>query len=413
MIILDEAQNLKDFKAVRGSRFLRHMAENLQIKLFAHSGSLTTRSLKDYGHLSALALREGSPLPIEPGALQEWCGALDPDSFAPVGALKRLCAVGETARAGFRRRLVQTPGVIVTEDAKLPTRLLLQTRKLEVPQEVKEHLTKIRNSAARPDGEELVEAIEVAACLRQMAAGLYLRWKFPRGEPVPVIDTWFNKRSAWHKAVRERLQHPQDHADSPLLLSLAAERAIDGQRHKADAPVWREGAEAWAAWKQVRETVQPETEAVWVSDFMVKDAVAFGNEAASIIWVEHVALGHAIAKAGKFPYFGGGPLASAEILKEDGKRTIVASLFAHSQGKNLQVFNRNLVTTWPASDGVCEQLIGRTHRTGQTADVVRVSKYAHTPEERQAFESAVEQAKYVQQTTGATHRLLFAEMENA
>jgi hypothetical protein len=286
---------------------------------------------------------------------------------------------------------------------------VLRERQLPVPEKVAKHLREIRASATRPDGEELVEALEVNACLRQMACGMFLRWRFPRGESEEVIDRWFRRRGDWHRLLRQRLKAPTDHADSPLLLSLAATRAIEGASPRADAPVWREGAEAWAKWKEVRDTVEPVSDAVWVDDFLVKDAVAFGKEAPAIIWFDHVAVGHAIAKAGGFPYYGGGALASSEILKEKGDRTIVASIHAHSTGKNLQMFSRNLVTTFPASDGICEQMIGRTHRSGQQAEVVTVDRYTHTQEEREALDTATQQAKYVMETTGAYHRLLFAE----
>jgi hypothetical protein len=141
---------------------------------------------------------------------------------------------------------------------------------------------------------------------------------------------------------------------------------------------------------------------------MVKDAVAWGREAPGIIWHEHTALGRAIAKAGQFPYYGGGAEASANILAEKGDRTIVCSIAAHGTGKNLQAFNRNLITTFPANDGICEQLIGRTHRTGQSRDVT-VDYYAHTAEEKDAFETAVRHATYVLETTGGLHKLLYAE----
>jgi hypothetical protein len=410
MIIADEAQHLKDKKATRTGRFLRYFAENLETKFYAHSGSLTTRSLSDYGHLATLSLRDGSPLPLDPATLQEWCGALDPTNTfpAPVGSLRRLCTPEQTARQGFRERLLATPGVVVTEDAKLPVKLILHERALAVSEVVREALAKIRSTATRPDGEELVEAIEVAACLRQMAAGCYYFWRYPRGEAQEVIETWFRRRGAWHCLLRERLKRPSDHADSPLLLALAAERSLEGARHKADAPIWREGAEAWAAWKEVRETVKPETSAKFVDDFMVKDAVAWGREAPGIIWHEHTALGHLIAKVGGFPYYGGGAEASSEILHETGDRTIVCSIAAHGTGKNLQAFNRNLITTFPANDGIFEQLAGRTHRTGQTKDVT-VDYYAHTMEEKEAFVTAMKHAQYVFETTGGLHKMLYAE----
>ena len=145
---------------------------------------------------------------------------------------------------------------------------------------------------------------------------------------------------------------------------------------------------------------------MWVDDFMVMDAVAWARVSPGIIWFDHVAFGHRVAELGRFPYYGGGNEASRAILGEYGKRTIVASIAAHGTGKNLQVFNRNLITTMPANDGVMEQLVGRTHRQGQLKDVT-VDFYSHTKEEIDALVSARSQADYVRQTTGALHKLTY------
>ena len=61
-----------------------------------------------------------------------WCGVLDADPPggypAPMGALAKLCKAGATAREGFRRRLLETKGVITTEDAQLPIKLSIRER---------------------------------------------------------------------------------------------------------------------------------------------------------------------------------------------------------------------------------------------------------------------------------------------
>lgn len=415
LIIADEAQFLKACMAVRTSRLLRYFGENPNTRFYAHSGSLTTRSLLDYGHLSALALHEGSPLPIDMGTLMEWCGALDPSPFpGPVGALRRLCRPDQTARAGFKDRLLATPGVVVTEDARLPTRLVFRERALKVPDSVKTHLHNIRDTGTRPDGEEFQESVQVAACLRQMAAGFYYFWRYPRGEPKEVIDLWFARRGEWNRAVRKQLQSPADHFDSPFLLANAARRALTGEVPASDAPVWHAGAEAYRNWKAVEETVEPKTASTFVDDFMVDDAVAWGREHLGIIWFDHISLGHRIASKGGFPYYGGGMEASEGILEENGNRTIVASIAAHGQGKNLQTaFSRNLITTFPANDGIVEQLVGRTHRYGQPQPVVTVDYYAHTQEEREALAAAQGHSRYVLETTGGLHKLSFAEWGKA
>ena len=41
-----------------------------------------------------------------------------------------------------------------------------------------------------PEGEEYEEALAVARALRQLAAGFYFRWVYPRGEPEPLILSW-------------------------------------------------------------------------------------------------------------------------------------------------------------------------------------------------------------------------------
>jgi hypothetical protein len=88
----------------------------------------------------------------------------------------------------------------------------------------------------------------------------------------------------------------------------------------------------------------------------------------------------------------------------------VASIAAHGQGKNLQTaFSRNLITTFPANDGIVEQLVGRTHRYGQPKPEVTVDYYAHTQEEREAVTTAKAHSKYVLETTGGLHKLSFAE----
>ena len=115
-----------------------------------------------------------------------------------------------------------------------------------------------------------------------------------------------------------------------------------------------------------------------------------------------------MSKLTGFPYHGGGKQASSDILKENGKRSIVASINAHREGKNLQdSFSRNLVITVMPDAGGLEQVIGRTHREGQPEDEVTFEFYLHTTELKDALEKAQLRAKYVQETTGSAQKLCY------
>ena len=411
LVIADEAQNLSNVEGVRGDRFLRYfMDAPYPVRLCAHSGSLTVDGLDDYSHLSALALLEGSPLPIDPDTVVEWASALDPFREgqrppAPPGALLRLCAPGEHARSGFRRRLVDTLGGITTLDASIPAKLVIRKRPTPpLPEKVAEALAQIRGGE-RPDGEELVEDVERKVAARQAAYGFYYYWRFPRGEPDDLILRWYAARKAWGRALRARLEARSEGMDSPLLLTEAADRYDAG--YVGPLPVWH--CPVRAAWRGVQPLVQPVPAFQWIDDFMAADAARWGRENVGIIYYQHTAFGRRLAEIGGFPIYEGGDEASAAIRAEDGTRTVVASLKAHGTGKNLQMFHRGLLANSPSNNGQLEQVLARLHRTGQEADAVTFDFYCHTPEVEDGWEKALSEAAYKLETTGSRERVLFAD----
>lgn len=433
LIIADEVHSLKGRGTARVRRFLRFAADaSDEVRFCGWSGTLTSRSLLDYAHLAAVALDNSSPLPLHAPTVEEWASALDPDDlrggYFDAGKLKTsFCNPGESVREGFRRRLTDTRGFVATAENQLGVSLnFFQRKPPPVPDKVQEHLRKLRKSPTeggwvRPDGEELVDALRVAACARELAMGCFYRWRFPKGEPEDLIMRWFNARQAWNKEIRTRLHHSMEHLDSPMLCANAARRfyasgcvGCDREAkapHKKDCkekethPLW--GALHWPTWSQLEDSVYHETEVVWVDDYLLKDAAAWLKEKPGIAWTEHVEFGEKLAKLAGVPYYGGGDDASANIIHEDGKRSIVASTKAHHKGKNLQVFNRNLVVAPPGDGATLEQLIGRTHREGQKADEVEVYFYTHTPELNDALDKAIERAKYIAETTGSAQKLVY------
>jgi hypothetical protein len=407
-VMVDEAHAFAKHNAARTIRFERYWEkENPDARYGFQSGTLSKKSVKDSAHLFKWALRDNAPVPLHGPTLEEWSAALDPlDEPADPGELMRLCQPGEDVRAGYGRRRNSTPGVVATSvmsvDANLTIRILDPG---PVPEELTEFIAKA-HAGQRPDGEEFVEKLQEISCARQLSAGFFHRWRYPRGEPENVILDWFAKRQAFNRELRQKLHRPKEQLDSPGLLVKAAIRAYQDPPYTGEKPIWR--SEFFPEWHDVHDAVKPETQAVWVSDFIVKAAAAWAAENVGIIWVEYPELGERIARAAKIPYYGGGDIASAGIVAETGDRSIVASIKAHHWGKNLQQFCRNLVVTPPADGAMWEQLIGRTHRQGQQADEVTVDVFQHTAEYRQAFADAREYARFIQDTERSPQRLVFA-----
>lgn len=437
LIIADEVHNLRHRSAARTKRFFRYMKDHPGCRFVGMSGTITRKSVRDYQHLIELALKKNAPLPRDYGSLCEWAEALDvgDEPMAP-GALLQLCSddelervqeivgvgalhdngVGPDAttdevlrvqgivREAYRRRLLETPGVVATDEGAVDSSLNIAARRPLIPAEVRTAITNVLLKW-EIDGDELVDALAVARTARQLAAGFRYRWAWPVGEDgkQKIDDEWLNVRKWWNKEVREILKLSRKGLDSPMLIAGACERG-------------EFKSEYYEAWRKVKERATPPTETIWISDFLIKDAVAFAQEHATkaeplIIWYTWDAIGRRIAEVGGFPFFGAGAKASEALTQVDPTKTptIVASVKAHGTGKNLQMFTQNLITSPPAGGVDWEQMLGRTHRPGQLADEVNNFVYVHTAETEGAFRNAVMEAQYIEATTGQRQKLCYAE----
>jgi hypothetical protein len=394
LIVLDEAHNVKNDAAARTRRLRRYLSENPGTRVVALSGTITRRSLRDYWRLLMWALGPmRAPLPRHWRELQDWADAIDDEvedwkRLRP-GALQVLVDAGEDVRSGYRRRLVESPGVVATSEEELGTSLRILPFDLLPPPEVLSALSDLRKFWETPNGDPIVEAVDLWRHARELALGFWYRW-----EPYPP-KKWLEARREWKSYVRETLRHNRRGLDSELM-------------------VWNECAAdpdkslEWNRWAEIRDTFEPRTVAEWVSEFALEAATAWLAEVGGICWVEHVEFGKELSRLSGVRYFGGGPRASAEILDATGP--IIASIVAHSEGKNLQRYFRNLVVSPPSSGKRWEQMLGRTHRPGQRADEVVVEAFSYTPEQRESFASAVSEARYIEQTIGARQKLLYADV---
>ena len=431
LIIADEAHVFRHSSAARTKRFLRYMADHPGCRFVPLSGTMATRSVRDFWHLADHALRASSPAPRIWRDVEDWSRALDPPEriegrtpLAP-GAIAELCGpearaevaasvfdeqrdvkgrqivappeAREVARRVFGRRLAETPGVVSIADPTVDCSLVISALRVEVPPVVQAAFDELRKKWSIAS-EELRDAKDVHRFARQLACGFYYRWAWPGG--VPDFE-WLEARAAWRGEVRKILSRSRAGLDSPLLVANAAER----EELNDDA------LDAWAVWKAVRERPEPPTEAIWLDErFLFDDVLRWcercqKDDAPGIVWYQHLAVEERLRALG-VPVFGAGAVGLDKLRVPFA----AMSIEAHSEGWNLQHhFCRNRVISCPANAKTWEQFLGRTHRRGQEADEVEVDIDQHDASLRSAFARALEQARFLESSMQQRQRICYAE----
>lgn len=406
VIICDEAHNLRNKKSARTRRFLEYFKDNPQTVACFLSGTMTTRRVQDYEHLLRMSLKQGTPLPLKWPELAAWGEVLNADGrptkheYRVVGRYWRRVVKQDKGvkfgRANFRRlyqrRLLLTPGVVATKDADVKASLLLVKRAIEVPESVEQAIRKLDQEWSTPDGEEEFEdALAYARVARQLSQGFFYRWRWDG----PVNHAWLEARRQWHRQVRAQIERGQRGFDSPLLVYNGVQRGDLTNPALIDA---------FAEWQKHKDFPVPPTEPVWISDYLVKDAIEWASrqKAPCVLWVDTKAMEEQFGAHG-IPVYGRG----TELPKEPPP-VICASIRVHGEGKNMQAWHKALVVSPPSNGKAWEQLLGRMHRSGQEADEVEYHYYAHTLAFQDAVSQARSDAKYTQETTGNRQRLCYA-----
>lgn len=392
LIILDECHKAKNVKSGTVRRLHRYMSEHPYTQVVAMSGTVSNRSLRDYWHLCFWCLKETlTPLPLKWTELCAWADAIDEGVANPMdpGALLEFCEPEDegNVRKGYRRRLTETPGVVASGDEELGVSLVIRKWKAQATEEVWATMSNCREIWEDPNGDPITEAVALWRLMRQLALGFWYRW-----DPLPPED-WMTARREWKRFVRHTISYNRRGLDTEL-------------------QVWNDQAKKpgteFLAWSALKDTFEPNVVTEWIDTSIfsrIKDWLTIGD---GIVWVEHTSFGERAAKELGIPYFGAGKKASSEILDASGP--IIASIAAHGTGKNLQQWNRNLITSPPASGKIWEQLLGRTHRMGQQADTVTCDVLLHAPELINSFEQALADARYLEDSLGGRQKLNYADI---
>ena len=472
LIIADEAHRLRNAKAARTKRiFGKHgyVTKN-QPQMVAMSGTITAKSINDYWQTIRACLKDNSPLPNSSHIVRQWGEVIDAHSSSwdgtadsnhpgdfytePIMPLVRWAQKNfpdedfpETIR-GFRKaykfRLNTAPGVVVSDEHEIGTSLLMRNEpasEKDTPGMAKLNklIETVKKDFIAPNGDEIDHAIHQFSWLYQLSAGFYndLYWPAPevlaleRGITVSQAENLLERAQhhhmllqIYHAALRKWLTYrAKPRMDTPFLVG--ADMAAHGPRNV--------GPELYGAWMDAKmadfeDRPGRRSRPVRVCPYKIVQAADWAQRdvpegRGAILWAHHREVGKWLVE--ELQHRGldalhcpAGPKHNEAIgavgdpgAGGKGDRLVVASITAHHVGKNLQAFNHQFVVQWPRSAVIAEQMIGRLHRPGQEADELTVVTNNTTDSDSLNFAACLNDACYIQDTTGGKQKLMYAAYE--
>ncbi len=356
LLMADEADPLKNQRNAVSRRVARYRQSNPDAKMVFASGTLISEKLNEYAHLADWALREWSPAPRDPYIINQWSDSMDslmPDIPVP----------------DFDKRFRESRGVVCGEGTTCPHPLYAEVWLPALPHELAQLIEDTKISGMRPDG-ELLDELQMPTTLASLSCGLYHVW-----DPLPP-EWWLTPRRAYTSWLRDTHDLMIPYLDTYDQIAYALDRTSRycGKPHLdiiPDPPQIELGRALRKAWVEVEDKFTPNSKPVWVDRTRVTEMIQRVDQRGWLLWAPWEDLGHEFERQG-IPYYAGG---GDNPERADG-RTIAVAQSAHYRGKNLQHYHANLITYPSASLKINEQLLGRTHRSGQERAVTAVYRCA-------------------------------------
>jgi LAGLIDADG-like domain len=392
MIVADEAHAFKtpasgrktsaSGRTKRLGRWLKAHPECVFIPL---TGTPGDESVHNIAHIQNWVHREHSPLPRDYNELNQWAQCLDAKvtqrrSPGVLKAFAKDSSLLDDVRAGVGDRVAETPGNLYQRNASVQCSLYLDSIKFDdYPEKVEQNFACVRKDTDHtPDGRVLDSPVELWRLFNTMSLGF---WHLL--DPAPP-EAWREARKMYNSFVRDILSQSKYGLDTPLQVGQLCRRGeIDSQG-------------LYAAWKAIEPTFKPNPIVEWFDDSALKYCSEWLTEHQGLLWTSYPAFGKKLAEMSGRPFYHlqGIDAKTGKSIEEHGDTSCILALMANKEGRNLQRFHKNLVVTPSASSDVLEQMIGRTHRQGQTAEAVEVSFLLGSIENLEALYKARNRAKF-------------------
>lgn len=407
LIVCDEAHGLKNQSAAVTRAVARYLERERPI-FFPMTGTPYSTTIRDFAHLLRFALPRTCPVPTRWVDLDEWARALDTDlaehrQLDP-GALALFCEPGEDHRAAFRRRLGDTPGVVLSTEPQLPIPLDVSAVVNPIDAPISTAIAELRASWDTPDGEPVEDGPSMWRHARELALGFFQVW-----DPRAPRD-WREARRAWFMDCRDLLSNNRRNLDSADQLV----RYLD-----ANPAEYAHAQRSLCAWREIEPTFVPRSVPIWVSDHVTdwiadRATAAVERSGPLLIWTERPAVGHKLAAKLGARYYGEEGVCSAtgqpvEAHRADRHGPIaVLATAPNSAGRNLQAWSSGISVDVTKSARRLEQMLGRTHRPGQAAPRVSTEFLIGVREDVDAMHVARARAERAAELTGQPQKILHA-----
>ena len=335
LIVSDEAHKVKDPKAGRTRRLITKVVRD-RPKFAALTGTLTTQSVTDYAHLSAMALKEGSPIPdFDESACLAWRRVMghrpDPEDYdwpfvAPLCKQYGQPVTTEGGRNALREHLETTAGFVLTTEALCGASLVM-TRIFEprMPKTLTDIIENLTTNQVSPDGDPLT-IYETDIISRQLQFGFW--YKHTTTSPLDLVDEWRRAANIWGAAVKTWLSEGgQPGVDTPGLVREAARRGQLGQFGFAALDRF-EAVEKLVKWDR-------ETKWVWTGWVEAQHKWLQEHDGPAILWVRHQAVTQWLRNRGNVVY-DKSPVLPLDAAGDPLAHKCVMSINTMQKGHNLQ-----------------------------------------------------------------------------
>jgi hypothetical protein len=410
-IFADESDKLRNPSAAVTKRVGRYMSRHHDTVYVGMTGTAWRKSIKNAAPQLIWALKWGAPVPLNYVDTTAWSEALDLSTRAAPrdpGALTWLSNVNpkevasykervELSRAGFKNRLLQTPGVVQTKGQSCDQPITIRMLKAPDDPALDAAFQHFRAYAKTLDGWDVDDPLSARKHACEMSGGFYYFW-----DPRPPKE-WLEARAEASAFVQKKI----------------AESGRRGRPLDSRAPVYREypNEPCLVRWQQIENDpngFKPNVVARPITMSVLAFAAAWEKQnGPGLIWVQHDYVGKTLSAMTGIPYFGskGKDPSGRYIGNYPSTKSAIVSLLANERGRNLQGWYKACVIAPHESNTKWEQaVLGRMHRKGQPRPVF-VDVIISCAENLRAVEKAGEEVDWGESTVGSDNKLLIAEYD--